>query len=112
MIESHPGEKEPTRTLKGFGFVDMSFSITSMGTGRAYLTERYPEVGYNELASDMFVTILLGSVYLFFESGASERLSKWDTVCIPKGTKYYWIPDSREAILQVTNSPPYEEQEA
>ncbi len=72
-----------------------------MGTGRATLTERYPDVGYSELVSDMFVTILLGAVYLYIDDGTSERFSKWDTICIPKNTKYYWIPDSREVIMQV-----------
>ena len=108
MIQSHLADKESTRSTAGFTFVDMPFSISSMDTGRATLTERYPDVGYNELASDMFITILLGSVYLFFDDGTSERFSKWDTVCIPKGTKYYWIPDSREVIMQVTNSPPFQ----
>ncbi len=107
MIESHLADKEPTRTITGFAFIDMPFSISSMGTGRAVLTERYPDVGYNELSSDMFITILLGSIYLFLEDGTSERFSKWDTVCIPRGTKYYWIPDSREVVIQATNSPPF-----
>ncbi len=109
MIQSYFADEKVSRKIPGFACVDMPFSITSMGTARITLTARYPDVGYSELTSDMIVTILLGSVFLYLEDGTSERLSKVDTVCIPSGTKYYWIPDSREVMMQATNSPPFQE---
>ena len=104
MIQSYLYDKEPTRRANGIAFVDMPFSIASMGTRRVILTERYPEVGYDLLASDMIVTVLAGSVFLYLENDVSETFSKGDTVCVPQGTKHYWIRDSRIAIMQATST--------
>jgi hypothetical protein len=109
MIQSYFADEKESRAMPGFACVDMPFSITSMGTARITLTARYPDAEYSKLASDMIVTILLGSVFLYLEDGSSERLTRFDTVCIPQGTKYYWIPESREVIFQATNSPPFQE---
>lgn len=102
MVEFHLEGKAPTRTSPGFTFVDMPFSNRLLDSGKATLTSRYPEFGYNEFSSDLLVTILSGNVFIYTEYEYSERFSKWDTVFIPKGTKYYWIPDSREVIMQAT----------
>ena len=73
-----------------------------------YLTDRHPDVGYEKLTSDMLVTILAGQVYLYIKADNSQKSQEVqlnEIIHLPQGTEYYFIPWSREVVMQVTPFP-------
>lgn len=75
----------------------------------AYLIGRYPDAGYDTKSSDMIITIIRGSGHIFVKAENakySQYFEAYDVVCIPLGTEYYLVSDSREVVMQITNSAP------
>ena len=70
------------------------------------LASRYPETGsVRNLECDMEVRVVEGSVE-FHAEGAVAVLSAGQTVSVPKGLTYFWVPRPT-ATLHIASSPPW-----
>jgi len=110
-ITFHPATPEGVRGKNDFFSRELEFpAITTFNAAEIIVNVRYPEFGWAQnVESDMVVRVLTGRLYLFVHSepeASAQCYSKGETLHIPKGTIYYWVPEL-PGVLFVVASPPW-----